>query len=147
VQIILPVKEMRMKRWQGSCIGAFLALLICGGSMLFIVPVGGAMIVGVPPLFDKLTGWAVCPGAVSISQEEYNSGPVTSSPTGMTGHQEEWTCTFEDGTQKVIPNEEIALKGLGASAAAVGILGGIVTVLGMIIAAIIGARLVKPKTI
>lgn len=136
-----------MKRWHGSCLGAFLVLLVCGSSMLFIVPVGGAMIVGVPPLFDTLTGWAVCPGAVSISQEEYNSGPVTSSPTGMTGHQEEWTCTFEDGSQKVIPNEEIALKGLGASAAAVGILGGIVTVLGMIVAAIIGARLVKPKTI
>ena len=136
-----------MKRWHGSCLGAFLVLLICGSSMLFIVPVGGAMIVGVPPLFDTLTGWAVCPGAVSISQEEYNAGPVTSSPTGMTGHQEEWTCTFEDGSQKVIPNEEIALKGLGASAAAMGILGGIVTVLGMIVAAIIGARLVKPKTI
>ena len=114
--------------------------------MLFIVPVGGAMIVGVPPLFDKLTGWAVCPGAVSISQDEYNSGPVTSSPSGMTGHQEEWTCTFEDGTQKVIPNEEIAFKGLGASAAAVGILGGIVTMVGMLVAAIIGGRLVKPKT-
>lgn len=136
-----------MKRWHGSCLGAFLVLLVCGSSMLFIVPVGGAMIIGVPPLFDTLTGWAVCPGAVSISQEEYNSGPVTSSPTGMTGHQEEWTCTFEDGTQKIIPNEEIAFKGLGASAAAVGILGGIVTVLGMIVAAIIGARLVKPKTI
>ena len=136
-----------MKRWHGSCLGAFLVLLVCGSSMLFIVPVGGAMIVGVPPLFDTLTGWAVCPGAVSISQEEYNSGPVTSSPTGMTGHQEEWTCTFEDGTQKVIPNEEIAFKGLGASAVAVGILGGIVTVLGMSVAAIIGARLVKPKTI
>jgi len=135
-----------MKRWHGSCIGAFLVLLICGGSMLFIVPVGGAMIVGVPPLFDKLTGWAVCPGAVSISQDEYNSGPVTTSPTGGTGHQEEWTCTFEDGTQKVVPNEEIAFKGLGASAAAVGILGGIVTIVGMLVAAIIGGRLVKPKT-
>jgi len=135
-----------MKRWHGSCIGAFLVLLICGGSMLFIVPVGGAMIVGIPPLFDKLTGWAVCPGAVSISQDEYNSGPVTTSPTGGTGHQEEWTCTFEDGTQKVVPNEEIAFKGLGASAAAVGILGGIVTIVGMLVAAIIGGRLVKPKT-
>ena len=134
-----------MKRWQGSCIGAFLVLLICGSSMLFIVPVGGAMIVGVPPLFDKLTGWVVCPRAISISQDEYNSGPVTTSPTGGTGHQEEWTCTFEDGTQKVIPNEEIALKGLGASAAAVGILGGIVTIIGMIVAAIIGGRLVRPN--
>ena len=136
-----------MKRWQGSCLGAFMVLFVCGGSMLFIVPVGGAMIVGIPPLFDKLTGWAVCPGAVAISQDEYNSGPVTTSPTGGTGHQEEWTCTFPDGTQKVVPNEEIALKGLGASAAAVGILGGIVTIIGMILAAIIGGRLVKPKTV
>jgi hypothetical protein len=135
-----------MKRWQGSCIGAFLVLLICGSSMFFVVPVGGAMLVGMPPVFDKLTGWAVCPGAVSILQDEYNSGPVTTSPSGMSGHQEEWTCTFEDGTQKVVPNEEIAFKGLGAAFTAVGILGGIVVILGMIIAAIIGGRLVKPKT-
>ena len=134
-----------MKRWQGSCIGAFLVLLICGGSMFFIVPVGGAMLVGMPPVFDKLTGWVVCPGAVSIDQEEYNSGPVTTSPTGGYGHQEEWTCTFNDGSQKIVPNEEIALKGLSASFAAVGICGGTVVLLLMILAAIIGARLVKPK--
>lgn len=135
-----------MKRWQGSCIGALLVLLVCGSSMFFIVPVGGAMIVGVPPLFDKLTGWAVCPGAVSISQEEYNSGPVTTSPTGGTGHQEEWTCTFDDGSQKIIPNEEIAFKGLGASFTAVGICSGVGVLVLTILAAIIGARLVKPMT-
>ena len=136
-----------MKRWQGSCIGAVLVLLIGGGSLLFFVPVGGAMLVGIPPVFDRLTGWVVCPGAVSISQEEYNSGPVTSSPSGMTGHQEEWTCTFEDGSQKVVRNEEIALKGLGASFTVAGICGGLVVLLLMIIAAIIGSRLAKPKTI
>jgi len=136
-----------MKRWQGSCIGAVLVLLIGGGSLLFFVPVGGAMLVGIPPVFDRLTGWVVCPGAVSVSQEEYNSGPVTSSPSGMTGHQEEWTCTFEDGSQKVVPNEEIALKGLGASFTVAGICGGLVVLLLMIIAAIIGSRLAKPKTI
>jgi hypothetical protein len=135
-----------MKRWQGSCIGALLVLLVCGSSMFFIVPVGGAMIVGIPPLFDKLTGWAVCPGAVSISQEEYNSGPVTTSPTGGTGHQEEWTCTFDDGSQKIIPNEEIAFKGLGASFTAVGICSGVGVLVLTILAAIIGARLVKPMT-
>jgi len=135
-----------MKRWQGSCIGALLVLLVCGSSMFFIVPVGGAMIVGIPPLFDKLTGWAVCPGAVSISQEEYNSGPVTTSPTGGTGHQEEWTCTFEDGSQKIVPNEEIAFRGLGASFTVVGICSGAVVLVLMILAAIIGARLVKPMT-
>ena len=134
-----------MKRWQGSCLGAFLVLLIGGLSLLFIVPVGGAMLVGMPPVFDKLTGWAVCPGAVSISQDEYNSGPVTTSPTGMQGHQEEWTCTFEDGSTKVVPNEEIAVKGLGASFAAVGICSGVVILVLMIVAAVIGGRLVKPR--
>lgn len=136
-----------MKRWQGSCIGAALVLLIGGGSLFFFVPVGGAILVGIPPVFDRLTGWAVCPGAVSISQEEYNSGPVTTSPSGGTGHQEEWTCTFEDGIQKVIPNEEIAIKGIGASFTAAGICGGLVVSLLMIGAVIIGARLVKPKVV
>lgn len=134
-----------MKRWQGSCIGAFLVLLIGGGSLLFFVPVGGAMLIGIPPVFDKLTAWAVCPGAVSIVQDEYNSGPVTTSPSGMTGHQEEWTCTFKDGSQKVVPNEEIAFKGMGASFTAVGICGGLVLLALMIGAALIGGRLVKPK--
>jgi hypothetical protein len=133
-----------MKRWQGSCIGAFLVLLIGGSSLLFFVPVGGAMLVGIPPVFDQLTGWAVCPGAVSIDQKEYNRGPVTTSPTGTTGHQEEWTCTFEDGSQKVVPNEEIAFKGLGASFTAAGICGGLVVLVLMVLAAVIGARLVKP---
>ena len=96
-------------------------------------------------MFDALTGWVVCPGAVSISQEEYNSGPVTTSPSGMTGHQEEWTCTFQDGSQKIVPNEEIALKGITASFAAAGVCGGVILLLLMIAAGILGARLVKPS--
>ena len=134
-----------MKRWQGSCIGAFLVLLIGGGSLIFFIPVGGATLIGMPPVFDKLTSWVVCPGAVSISQEEYNSGPVTTSPSGMTGHQEEWTCTFKDGTQRVVPNEEIAFKGMGASFTAAGICSGAVILFLAIIAAIVGARLVRPR--
>lgn len=134
-----------MKRWQGSCIGAFLVLLIGGASLFFIVPVGGAMLIGMPPVFDKLTGWAVCPGAVSIEQDEYNSGPVTTSPTGMQGHQEEWTCTFEDGSTKVVPNEEIAIKGMGVSFTAVGICGGVAVLFFMVLAAIVAGRLVRPR--
>jgi hypothetical protein len=135
-----------MKRWQGSCIGAFLVLLVGGGMLFFIVPVGGAMLVGIPPVFDALTGWVVCPNAVSIDHREYNHGPITTSPTSGTGHQEEWTCTFEDGSQKIIPNEEIALKGIGASFTAAGICGGTIILFLMIAAAFIGANLVKPKT-
>jgi hypothetical protein len=134
-----------MKRWHGSCIGALLVLLIGGLSLFFFVPVGGAMLIGIPPVFDRLTGWVVCPGAVSIAQEEFNSGPVTTSPSGMTGHQEEWTCTFEDGTQKVVPNEEIALKGIGASFTAAGICSGLVLLVLIVLAALLGARLAKPK--
>lgn len=134
-----------MKRWHGSCIGALLVLLIGGSSLFFIVPVGGAMLVGIPPVFDALTGWVVCPNAVSIEKEEYNFGPVTTSPSGPTGHQEEWTCTFDDGTQKVVPNEEIALKGIGASFTAAGVCSGLVILLLMVLAAIIGGRLVRPK--
>lgn len=134
-----------MKRWQGSCIGAVLVLLIGGASLFFIVPVGGAMLIGMPPVFDKLTSMVVCPGAVAVSQEEYNSGPVTTSPSGMSGHQEEWTCTFEDGTQRIVPNEEIAVKGMGASFAAAGICSGLGVLFFMVLAAIVGGRLVKPK--
>jgi hypothetical protein len=134
-----------MKRWQGSCIGALLVLLTCGASLFFVIPIGSGILVGIPPVFDKLTGWAVCPGAVSISQEEYNFGPVTTSPSGTSGHQEEWTCTFQDGTQKIVPNEEIALKGIGASFTAAGVCAGAGILLLMILAAILGARLVKPK--
>jgi len=136
-----------MKRWHGSCLGMLLVLLICGGSMIFIVPIAGGTLVGIPPVFDKLTGWAVCPDAVSIEKKEYNSGPVTTSPTGMTGHQEEWTCTFADGSQKIIPNEEIAFKGIGASMTAAGVCGGILILILMIVAAIVGGRLVKPKAV
>lgn len=134
-----------MKRWQGSCIGAVLVLLIGAASLLFIVPVGGAMLIGMPPVFDKLTSLVVCPGAVAISQDKYNAGPATSSPSGMTGHQEEWTCTFEDGTQRIVPNEEIAAKGMGASFAAVGICAGLGLLFLMVLAAIVGGRLAKPK--
>jgi hypothetical protein len=63
----------------------------------------------------------------------------------MSGHQEEWTCTFADGSQEVIPNEEIALKGIAASFTAAGLCGGLAIFVLMVFAAILGARLVKPK--
>jgi hypothetical protein len=52
-----------MKRWQGSCIAALLVLLIGGGSIIFLVPFGGAMIAAMPPVFDRLTAYVLCPEA------------------------------------------------------------------------------------
>jgi hypothetical protein len=45
-----------------------------------------------------------------------------------------------------VPNDEIAFKGIGASFTAAGICGGLGVLIFMIPAAILGARLVKPKT-
>ena len=136
-----------MKRWQGSCIGAFVVLLIGGGSLILFVPFGGAMIAGMPPLFDKLTAHVLCPDATDYSYRDFGSAPIDSAnPSGGTGHFTELTCTYADGSQKVFGNEEVGLKGLAASFAAAGICGGIAVLFFMILAAIVGARLVKPKT-
>ena len=134
-----------MKRWQGSCLGAFLVLLVGGSSLIFFVPFGGAMIAANPPLFDRLTAYVLCPEATDYSYNDYGFGaPTSSSPSGGTGHYTELTCTFADGSQKVFENEEVGLKGLAASFTAAGICGGSAVFLLMLIAALIGARLAKP---
>ena len=136
-----------MKRWQGSCLGALIVLVIGGGSLVFFVPFGGAMIAGVPPVFDRLTAYVLCPDATDYSYNDYGFGQqTTSSPSGGTGHYTELTCTYADGSQKTFPNEEVGLKGLAASFAAAGICGGAAVLVFMIIAALIGARLARPKT-
>jgi hypothetical protein len=135
-----------MKRWQGSCIGAILVLLIGGGSLIFFVPFAGAMIAAMPPLFDRLTADVLCPDATDYSYRDYGSAPIDStSRSGGTAHFTELTCTYAGGSQKVFGNEEVGLKGLAASFTVAGICGGLAVLLFMILAAIIGARLVKPK--
>jgi hypothetical protein len=135
-----------MKRWQGSCIGAFLVLLIGGGSLIFLVPFGGAMIAAIPPVFDRLTAYVLCPDATDYSYRDFGSVPIDSTnPSGGTGHYTELTCTYQDGSQKVFGNDEVGLKGLAASFTLAGICGGLVVFFFMLIAAIVGGRLVKPK--
>ena len=137
-----------MKRWHGSCIGAFLVLLIGGGSLVFLVPFGGAMIAANSFLFDRLTAYVLCSDAVDYSYNDHGFGQqTTSSPSGGTGHYTELTCTYTDGSQKIFPNEEVGLKGLGASFVASGICGGIGVLFFMVFAAVVGARLVSPKAI
>lgn len=135
-----------MKRWQGSCLGALIVLLIGGASLLFIVPMGGAMLVSIPAVFNRLTAYALCPDAAEYSYRDYNFGvPTSSSPSGGTGHLTELTCTYTDGSQKVFGNEEVGLKGIGAAFMASGICSGAALAFLMVIGAIVGGRLVKPK--
>ena len=135
-----------MKRWHGSCIGALLVLLIGGGSLIFLVPFGGALIAAMPPVFDRLTAYVLCPEATAYTYNDFGFGtPTTSSPSGGTGHYTELTCTYADGSQKVFGNEEVGVKGLAASFTAAGLCGGVVVLFLMIVAALVGARLVKPR--
>ena len=135
-----------MKRWHGSCIGAVLVLLIGGGSLIFFVPFGGAMIAANSTLFDKLTAYVLCPDATDYSYNDYGSSPIDSTnPSGGTGHYTELTCKYDDGSEKTFQNEEVAIKGLGASFGVAGLCGGLAVLFLMVVAAIIGARLVKPK--
>jgi hypothetical protein len=135
-----------MKRWHGSCIAAILVLLIGGGSLIFLIPFGGAMIAAMPPVFERLTAYVLCPDAIDYSYDDFGFGtPTTSSPSGGTGHYTELTCIYADGSQKLFGNKEVGLKGFAASFTTAGICGGLGLLFLMIIAAGIGARLVKPK--
>ena len=137
-----------MKRWQGSCLAVFLALLICGGSLVFLVPFGGSMIAANSILFDRLTARVLCPRATDYSYNESGFGQqTTTSPSGATGHYTELTCTYADGSQKTFGNEEVGLKGLAASFSAAAICGGLLLLTAMVLAGIAGAWLVKPKAI
>ena len=134
-----------MKRRHASCIGILLALLIGGGSLIFLVPLGGAMIVAMPPVFDRLTAYALCPDAADYSYRDYGFGtPATSSPSGGTGHYTELTCIYADGSQKVFGNEEVGIKGLAAAFTAAGVCGGLAVLFMTVLAGVIGARLATP---
>lgn len=114
--------------------------------MIFLVPFGGAMIAAIPPLFERLTAYVLCPDATNYSYSDFGSVPIDSTnPSGGTGHYTELTCTYADGSQKVFGNNEVDLKGLAASFSLAGICGGLAVLFFMIVAAIVGARLVKPK--
>ena len=73
----------------------------------------GPSLFAVPNLNDKIAVAVYCPGAESTSLEEGASTPTTSDPSGTYGHTVEITCTFADGSTKIIRNEQFALASIG----------------------------------
>jgi hypothetical protein len=73
----------------------------------------GPSLFAIPNLSDKITVAVYCPGAESTSLEEGASTPTTSDPSGTYGHTVEITCTFADGSTKIIRNEQFALASIG----------------------------------
>ena len=133
-----------MKRWQAALLSFILVLFLGGAFLFFLVPFGGALIIGFPPVFDRITAYAICPDAADYSFRDYGFGqPTTSRPSGGTGHYTELTCTYKDGSQKTFPNEELALKGIGASFGAAGICGGITVLILAIFSGILAGTFVK----
>lgn len=73
----------------------------------------GPSLFAVPNLNDKIAAALYCPGAESTSVQEGASVPTTSDPSGTYGHTVEITCTFADGSTKIIRNEQFALASIG----------------------------------
>jgi hypothetical protein len=73
----------------------------------------GPSLFAIPNLNDRIAVALYCPGAESTFTEEGTSTPTTSSPSGTYGHTVEITCTFADGSTKLIRNEEFALASIG----------------------------------
>jgi hypothetical protein len=69
-----------------------------------------------------------CPGAESNSLEEGASTQTTSDSTGTYGHTVEVTCYFEDGTTKIIRNEQYALAAIGGMFGIGGLIGVLVSI-------------------
>ena len=69
-----------------------------------------------------------CPGAESSSLQEGASTQTTSDSTGTYGHTVEVTCYFEDGTTKIIRNEQYALAAIGGMFGIGGLIGVLVSI-------------------
>lgn len=89
-----------------------LGALSCGILFVTTFMLGPSLFV-IPDLSDKIAVAMYCPGAESSATQEGASVPTTSSPSGTYGHTVEITCTFADGSTRVIRNEEFALASIG----------------------------------
>ncbi len=104
--------ETNKQVW-GARLITWIVILAASCGVIF----GASFILG-PTLFSseavsrKVAVAYYCPGAVDWKEQRGASGPTTSSPSGTQGHTVEITCFFEDGSTKVISNEEFALTAI-----------------------------------
>jgi len=104
-----------------------IAALSCG--ILFVTTfMIGPSLFAVPNLDEKIALAIYCPGAESSTTAEGASTQTTSDPTGPFGHTVEVTCTFADGSTKVIRNEQFALASIGGMFGIGGLIGLLVSI-------------------
>ena len=105
--------ETHKQVWGARAIAWILALVVACGVIFGSSFMLGPMLFSSDAVSRKVAVAYYCPGAVSSSEERGPSAPTTSDPTGTYGHTVEVTCTFADGSTKVISNEEFAVTAIG----------------------------------
>ncbi len=88
----------------------------------------GPSLFAIPNLNDKIALAVFCPGAESSSTQEGASTPTTSDPNGTRGHTVEITCSFADGSTKIIRNEQYALASIGGMFGIGGLIGILISI-------------------
>lgn len=108
---------MRLKTggevWIGRVVGWIVAAVVSCGVIFVTTFMLGPSLFAVPQLSDKIAVSVYCPGAETTSMDEGASTQTTTSPSGAYGHTVEVTCTFADGSTKVISNEQYAQASIG----------------------------------
>ena len=104
-----------------------LGAVSCGIIFMTTFMVGPSLF-AIPNLNDKIALAVFCPGAESSSTQEGASTPTTSDPNGTRGHTVEITCSFADGSTKIIRNEQYALASIGGMFGIGGLIGILISI-------------------
>ena len=104
-----------------------LGVISCGIIFATTFMLGPSLFV-IPNLNDKIALAVFCQGAESSSTQEGASTPTTSDPNGTRGHTVEITCSFADGSTKIIRNEQYALASIGGMFGIGGLIGILISV-------------------
>jgi len=114
--------------WIARAVAWVIALAISCGIIFMTTTVLGPTLFVIPDLDRKIAVSMYCPDAERTSFEEGTSMQTTSSPTGTYGHTVEVTCYFEDGSTKVIRNEQYALAAIGGMFGIGGLIGVLISI-------------------
>ena len=101
--------------WIARIIAWVLLAALSAGIIFMTTFALGPSLFAVPNLDESIAVAMFCPGAESTSVQKGASTPTTSSPSGTYGHTVEITCYFEDGSTKIIRNEQFAIAAIGGT--------------------------------
>jgi hypothetical protein len=114
--------------WIARAIAWVIVLALSCGIIFATTFMLGPGLFAIPNLDEKIAVAIYCPGAESTSLEEGASTATTSSPSGTYGHTVEVTCYFEDGSTKVVRNDQYALAAIGGMFGIGGLIGVLISI-------------------